>query len=226
MSSVIRAALVVDALLAAIALLGLMVRGHWRAAWMLCAYLVSLIGFEAWWAVSERGPTPEAWVLGACLHGLLVLLLALEMAVRLFVRLPRARLRVGVALAGALVVFAVSLAGIERLDTLTVATMVIPRLTYLRAASFVVVAVAALWYMVPIYWIHRALLLGLVPYLLLFTLVQALQRSLGWGSTPALSAVNVGGFLCLLAWLAWACWRPVERLEGTAVGFLQPWRPA
>jgi hypothetical protein len=69
-------------------------------------------------------------------------------------------------------------------------------------------AVLVVWYRVPIHAYHKAILLGFVPFLLIFTTLLRLLQIYGWEVLPLVQSAEPAAFLLLMAWWAYAAWEP------------------
>ncbi|HXB56824.1 MAG TPA: hypothetical protein VN461_18830 [Vicinamibacteria bacterium] len=87
---------------------------------------------------------------------------------------------------------------------------------------------AVLWYRVPLHWLHRAILCGLVPYLVIFTLVLGLLVTVGPDFRDLASHTAGLAYDALLIYWLWEVWRFHAASEDRAgvLGRLQPWRRA
>jgi hypothetical protein len=152
-------------------------------------------------------------------------LLALEIAGRVFQRLPTARASFAVGFLVALVAIAAAIAPTVGADVETVAKVGLPRLLYGTALAFAGLLCACLWYHVPLHPIHKAVLLGLVPYLLAFTVVLQVLETFGWVARGLANHINTIAFVSLLAFWARVAWRPfiAAEVSPTVLMFLQPW---
>jgi hypothetical protein len=81
-----------------------------------------------------------------------------------------------------------------------------------------------LWYVVPLHRWHRAILRGLLPYMLLFTVAVRLLVSWGWDSRTQIGYADSVVYLAVLVYWAWEAWRkepPTDRPD--ILNRLQPW---
>ena len=87
-------------------------------------------------------------------------------------------------------------------------------------------AVVVIWYRVPIHAFHKAILLGFVPYLLVFTILLRLLRHYGWDILPIVQAAEPAAYMLLMSWWAWAAWEPetAPDVSPEVLHVLQPWR--
>lgn len=84
----------------------------------------------------------------------------------------------------------------------------------LNGTVWVLTGMAALilWYRLPVDRFHKAILTGLVPYLLVFTIGLNAIQSYGWSKSVLewRNYVDPTAYLLLLAYWAWAAWAPVK----------------
>ena len=102
-----------------------------------------------------------------------------------------------------------------------------PRLANGTALLFAAVWMLILWYNVPVHPLHRAILRGFVPYLLVFTVVLGLTDTLN--ANPAarriINLANGLSYLLMLLYWTWSVWRPQEESANPELlRKLQPWR--
>ena len=74
------------------------------------------------------------------------------------------------------------------------------------------VAGLILWYRLPVHPLHKAILVGLVPYLLVFSVSLNLLESRGWEILPVVSYLHTLAFLAVLVYWMVTAWRPDEAL--------------
>jgi hypothetical protein len=90
------------------------------------------------------------------------------------------------------------------------ASRVQPRV--LSGAIWLLTAVAGLilWYRLPVHPLHKAILVGLVPYLLVFSVSLNMLESRGWEVLPVVSYLHTLAYLLVLAYWTFTAWRPDE----------------
>lgn len=162
------------------------------------------------------------------LYSALKLALALEMAALVFSRFPgaRATVRRALLLGLAAVLWALLEGGpIERPGLSGIALALQPRLANGTAVTLMIVWGLIFWYHVPVHRLHRVVLRGLVPYLLLFTVALQLLARHGWDLRRQLSYADAAAYLTMLLYWTVEAWRP-EPAGGTppAVAPLLGWR--
>lgn len=151
---------------------------------------------------------------------------AVEIWLRTFSAFPRARLRVGLVIASALVVTAVAVRrippGLHPYDELL--GIVCPRQHAGSLALFTIVVAAARWYGVPLHPLHRAIAIGYAGYLTVFIAVLSIM---GWQEGRSevyrwCAPLGPAAYLLTEVWWVWSAWRPVQPPR-PILARLQPW---
>ena len=141
---------------------------------------------------------------------------ALELTYRTFQAFPSARATArGVLLLVLTATLVIVFAGTGNLEAPDGAPSLGPLITrvqprVLSGAIWLLTAIAGLilWYRLPVHPLHKAILLGMVPYLLIFSVSLNLIESRGWGIVDSASYLNTLAFLLVLVYWAVAAWRP------------------
>ncbi len=215
------------AALAALAVMGLVVRGKLRACLAFPAYLGSAaLGHSlvallpaTFWKWSFLAPTDA-------LQAALRVAIALEIAHKTFGPLPRGRARVSAWMA--VVLFALvpvaALQPREIGDAFELARVIEP-VSYGIAFLFLVYIGAVRFYGIPIDPLHRALATGFGVASVLVGCVSLLWRFDGVAGLGSDLIVKTA-YPCLLAWWAWAAWRrdTFAGLSPVSLKRLHPWR--
>jgi hypothetical protein len=107
---------------------------------------------------------------------------------------------------------------------------VLPRILNGTVWVFVAVSAVVLWYRLPVSRLDKALLVGFVPYLLVFTVSLTLLESLGWGAdvVRGMGHIQASAYeLLLLYWngVVWSA-SSVEDLGRAALPALAEPAPA
>jgi hypothetical protein len=154
------------------------------------------------------------WQTKETAHDVIRFGMAIELALRTFRAFPgalataRRALLVGCALtwiAVSAVPTAVQPTAGERV--LVFAAELHPRVLNGTIWLFTAIAALILWYRIPVHPFHKAVLLGYVPYLLVFTIVFNALGQLGWQRVTLLSYANQVAYLALVTYWAHAAWR-------------------
>jgi hypothetical protein len=218
---------VVEAL-ALLALVGIIYRQRAHLCWSFVAYLVTVLvynGLVAFWP--DRFFKAWTWILAHGLFDALKMGIAVELGYRIFQAFPGAAATARRTLFTLLFLTSVALIGIPVATTYgDVVLEWQPRV--LTGTIWIMNGLAILitWYRVPVHAYHKRLLLGFVPYLLLFTTVLSLLREKGWGILPYVQAAEPAAYMLLMAFWAWSSWRTDKQPDASPalVRMLQPWR--
>jgi len=195
-----------------IALAGVIARRRYREWWVFALYLsfvtVNALLISFW---PERFYRPALWMVNESITNLLRFVMALELAYRTFRGFPgaMARLRVVLLSVVGVTLLVVLAATPPRLDYVTFIGQVQPRVLNGSVWLFTAIGALILWYRLPVRAFHKRILLGYVPYLLVFTLDVNAAGALGWERGLAFRYANQLAYLLLLAYWAHAAWQPL-----------------
>jgi hypothetical protein len=201
------------------AIAGLIVRHRTGVCWTFVVYLAVIAVADLlmllwphhfWWLWFYMG---KEFIIDV-----LRLTVALELTYRTFRAFPSAGATArGVLLFVLMITLAIVLLGIGNLAPTEgmpvlgpLATRIQPRV--LSGAIWLLTAVAGLilWYRLPVHPLHKAILVGLVPYLLVSSVSLNLIESHGWESRASVNHLHTLAFLLVLAYWTYAAWRPDE----------------
>ena len=210
----------VGLLLMTACLTGLFVRRRQALCVSFTLYLVAVLLSDtlvlAW---PHRFRTWDFWVLKESVHNLLKFGIALELTVRTFRSFPAARkTAAGLVLAVLVLTFATSVFSSywlsvgprPRLEIGTTEAVALNLQPYVLAGTvwlFIAISVLILWYRLPVVPLHKALLLGFVPYLLIFTVAINLRRSMGTDARVLAGYLKNVAYQLLLAYWTYSAWR-------------------
>jgi hypothetical protein len=195
-------------------LAGLVVRRRYGACVSFTVYLVAVLAPEiliSGWP--ERFHRWDFWIVKETVHNLLKFAIALELAIRTFQAFPGAR---ATARAVVLLVVLLTLAGILAVpvepaaDFPELASQLHPRILNGTIWLFTAIAGVILWYRLPVDPFHKAILIGFVPYLLVFTVAMNALASIGWHIQTLVGYAHPVAYLLLLGYWTHAAWRPQE----------------
>ena len=215
-------------ILVLLTLAGIVAQRRWRLCWWFTAYLTVILicnSLVSFWPdiFYER----RFWLARAPLYDALKVAIAIEIAYRTFQAFPGAQATARRVIFALLVATSVALVAIPwDWSNETRLFEWEPRVLTGTIWLLNALAVIVIWYRVPIHAFHRAILLGFVPYLLVFTIVLRLLRHYGMNILPLIQDTEPAAYMLLMGWWAWAAWQPetVEEVSPEVMGILQPWR--
>ena len=217
-------------------LTGLLMRGRYRACYSFMLYLLVVLGADLLLLLGPKkvesdgilmmllGPkgfySRSFWLTKELTINVLRFAVALELAYRTFRAFPGARstargvlfLLIGVTLVSVLAV-SPQVSAVDAADrTEQVVGRLQPRVLNGTVWLLTGIAAVVLWYRLPVDRFHKAILIGLVPYLLVFTIgLNAIETS-NWSGRMVenVNYMHTLAFQFLLAFWAWAAWVPLR----------------
>ena len=215
----------VAVLLVGVVLAGLARRRRMTSCVSFALYLVAVGAADALIAASPtRFWRRDFWILKETVHNLLKLAIALELMVRIFHHFPTAYLSVRravaavVAILGALVWSSLG----KGTDFRSVVGTLNPHVIDATVWLFVALGAYCLWYHLPLDSIHKAILTGLVPYLLVYSVVQKVVGAMGSERAALFNATAPYVYLAVLTYWASVAWRHDAGDAGTRVKRMMP----
>jgi hypothetical protein len=194
-----------------VALLFVFARQRHRDCWSFTAYLVTVVVTTSLMSFWPRAfYNEEFYLLSQALYDVLKLLVAIEIAHRVFRRFPGARPVAQVAVFLILAVTTLAFLAIPRNVPYRTWFEWQPRIVAGTVWLFTVTTSLILWFRVPVLRWHRDLLLGFTPYLLVFVTLLGILRDYGWDIRLMFGILDSLAYLALVSWWAWAAWRPRE----------------
>jgi hypothetical protein len=161
----------------------ILVRKRYRTCYSFLAYLVAVLASDAlifFWP--GRFFTWDFWLFKESVHNLLKFAVALELGVRTFRAFPGANATARRLLLFVLVLTYVAVVAVPtgRPEYSVLAAQIQPRILNGTIWVFASQAALILWYRLPLDLFHKAILMGFVPYLLIFSLAMNTLNALGW----------------------------------------------
>jgi hypothetical protein len=201
------------------AVVGILVRRRYQICQTFVLYLGAVLVSDLlliFWP--ERFYTKLFWLLKEVLINALRFGVALELSFRTFRAFPGARSTArGVVLLLLAVTFVTVLAvsgdgnhsAASAPPTVElIAGRIQPRLLNGTIWLFAAIAATILWYRLPVDPFHKAILIGFVPYLLIFTTGLNILDSYGWDLRTLVNFGHTGAYFALMAYWAHAAWLP------------------
>jgi hypothetical protein len=200
-------------------LLALTILGTIARRWALCRtfplYLTACFSGNALITLwPGRYWTPEFYALKETVYGGLQMAVALELAVVILRRFPRALMRVLVRFLGVLAVGAI-MAAVPRPSYFQALTLGLPLEQACVSWMFLILLFAVIWHRIPLGAYHRDLLGGFVFYVGAFATLLGATAGFGWPVfTLCLQSLDPVAFAMTVGIWAAAAWREDE--EGAA----------
>jgi len=215
-------------ILVLLTLAGILARRRWSSCWSFTTYLAVILvcnSLVSFWP--ERFYQPWFYLVRTGLYDGLKVAIAIELAYRTFQAFPGAqatarRLLLLLVIASSTVLMAIPWDSSYGAALFEWEPRILTATIWLLNA----LAVVVIWYRVPIHAYHKAILLGFVPYLLVFTILLRLLNHYGWAVLPVVQSAEPAAYLLLMGWWAWAAWEPeaVADVSPEVLHRLQPWR--
>jgi len=203
-------------ILVLLTLAGIVTRHRARMCWSFLAYLVTILACNSLISLwPDTFFVSWFWMLKQALYDCLRLAIAIELAYRTFRAFPGAQNTARRMVFAILAVTSLALIGVP--SGLSAGSPALysaalqewePRVMTGTIWLMNGLAVLVIWYRVPIHAYHKAILLGFVPFLLVFTTLLRLLQIYGWEVLPLVQSAEPAAFLLLMAWWAHAAWEP------------------
>jgi hypothetical protein len=195
---------------------GLFVRRRARSCWSFVAYLLAVALSDLLVALwPDRFWRRDVWMFKENVHNLLKLAMVAELTVRIFRPFPSAyaaaRRAVVLLIAGFAMLVAFTLT--RGTDYHSIVGRVYPHLYDGTVWLFIVLGGYCLWYHLPLNVIHKAILVALVPYLLVYSVVMRGLVSVGWEQGEMLNATAPIAYLGVLFHWLWVAWKKPSAAE-------------
>lgn len=190
------------------AVVGLLLNHRWREGYSFAIYVATVLVtqlLQVLWP--GHFYTYDFWVFKEVLHAALKFAIVLELGYRILAAFPGALAtgrRLALLLVG--VVYAV-IVGVPGGSGAEFVARVLPRVLNGTIWLFVALASIVLWYRLPIRPLHKAILLGFVPYLLVFSVAMSALDTFGWSVLPRIGYLHSVSYLLLLTYWVYAIWR-------------------
>jgi hypothetical protein len=204
---------------AIMALAGVVVRRRVGVCWTFVPYLGFNVAADLLVLIwPEHFYRQWFWVGSQLVINVLRFALALELTYKTFRAFPSARATArGVLLGVLLITLVIVFAGTGHLEPPEGAPALGPLISRVQprvvnGALWLLIAIAGLilWYRLPVHPLHKAILMGYVPYLIVFTVSLNLIESQGWDIRTQVNYLHTSAFLAVLVYWAVAAWRRAE----------------
>ncbi len=187
---------------------GILRRGKIRSCWTFSAYVAAATSFSTYILLYPERYTPVLFIIKQGIYDSLLFGMALEIAYKAFAAFRgvasrvRGFLGLAVTLSTICVFFmAPTDSQYENLGRYQ------PSITTAGLWCLTFVALLIVWYQIPVPAFTRAIMLGYVPYLLVFVVCMDLIERMGWGFIDNVGVLNAMAYDASAGYLAYAAWR-------------------
>ena len=208
MLAIHRALVVLGAGLLAVLVALLLRRGKAKQCVLFSAYVTAAALFTTVFLIFPEQYSPEAFMVKQGIYDSLLFGMALELAIRTFAAFHGiaafARLLLGAAVAGSTsLILLVTPANPDYSSFIRFEPGIIAAGIWCLAF----VGLLIVWYQIPVPAFTRAIILGYVPYLMVFTVYVDLVTRLGWGAIQNLNLLNAVAYDAVAGYWVYSAWR-------------------
>ena len=179
-----------------------------RQCVLFSAYVLAAALFTSLILLFPERYSPQAFMIKQGIYDSLLFGMSLELAIRTFAafkgiaRLVRLWLGVAVAASTTIIFFATPAS-----TDYTSFIRFQPGITAAGIWCLAFVGLLIVWYQIPVPAFTRAIILGYVPYLVVFTVYTDLIARLGWGAIQHLNILNAVAYDTVACYWVFAAWR-------------------
>ncbi len=194
--------------LLALLLVALFRGGKARQCFLFSTYVSSVVLFNVLILLFPQHYSPEAYMVKQGIYDSLLFGMSLELSIRTFAaftgiaRMVRVLLASAVALSTATLIFVTP--GNSDYESLL---RFQPGITTAGIWCLAFVGLLIVWYQIPVPAFTRSIILGYVPYLMVFTVYVDLITRLGWGAIDNLNVLNAFAYDAVAGYWVYAAWR-------------------
>ncbi len=186
---------------------GIMRRRKIGQSWVFSAYIAAATFFTALVLLFPSSYTPEAFMIKQGIYDSLLFGMSLELAYKAFHAFRGIADRVRSFLAAAVVVSSfVVLLLTPTNPAYSDFARYQPGITTAGIWCMSFVALLIVWYQIPVPAFTRSIILGYVPYLVVFVVCVDLTGRLGWGEIQHLNIMNAAAYDGAAGYLAYSAW--------------------
>ena len=194
--------------LLALLLVALFKGGKAKQCLLFSTYISLVVLFNVLILMFPQHYSPEAYMVKQGIYDSLLFGMSLELSIRTFAaftgiaRMVRSLLAAAVALSTAVIFFATP--GNPDYESFI---RFQPGITTAGIWCLAFVGLLIVWYQIPVPAFTRAIILGYVPYLMIFTVYTDLITRLGWGAIQHLNILNAVAYDAMAGYWVYAAWR-------------------
>jgi hypothetical protein len=196
---------------------GLLWRGHHRREPLFVLYVGAIFLSNAAVGIWFRF---DVWLVHQAVSAAVRFGLALGLAYGIFRNFPAAAVTARRVLLVVLVITLTTIFSLAGADTTyaDISAMLVSRIGNGTVWLFTALAALVLWYRLPVRGLQKAILLGLAPYMLVFTVAMNLLSSIGWHLRTQVGYADTLSFLTLLCYWTAVAWQRVEAEAMVPIG--------
>lgn len=171
--------------------------------------------------------TWDFFMLKETIYAVVLFVLSLELSRLVFQAFPGALIAARRLLLVAMVLILLAvLSAYPDAGKIPIAQQIQPRVMNGTALLFAAVWGLILWYHLPVHPFHLAIVQGLVPYLLVSTVLLRLLAMWGIENRAWMGLADSVAYVLMLVYWAWAVWRPeaAPPADPSLIRRVQPWR--
>lgn len=188
--------------------LGLVRRQKLRQCLSFSAYAFAATAFTALILLFPEHYSPEAFLIKQGIYDSLLFAMSLEMAFKVFSTFRGIAQRARALLAVAVTASSIAIAALTPPNPMYAdLARFQPGITTGGIWCLVFVALLIVWYQIPVAPFTRAIILGYVPYLVVFVICADFIGRLGWGAIVGINLANALAYNAVAGYLAYAAWR-------------------
>lgn len=206
--SVQHSLVVLGVCLMAFVVFALFKRGKARQCYLFSVYMTLATSFTFLILAFPEHYSPEAYMVKQGIYDSLIFGMSLELSVRTFAAFTGIANLVRAVLSLAVVLSTVGIFLATPVNALYETTISVqPGVTTAGIWCLAFVGLLIVWYQIPVPAFTRAIIVGFVPYLVVFTIYSDLIIRLGWGVVHELGILNAVSYDFLAGYWAYAAWR-------------------
>ena len=193
--------------LALAVVLGIVGRRKVGLCYSFFALITASTGFTGFFLLFPESYTPQAFLVKQGIYDVLLFGMSLELAFRIFAAFKGIATRVRQVLGAFVIASSLAILAFTPPGTYAEFWRYQPGVTTAGIWCLTCVALLMVWYQIPIPPFVRAIVLGYVPYLMVFVVCTDLIGRLGWGAIPQLNILNALAYDAMAGYWAHAAWR-------------------
>ncbi len=190
--------------------IGLLWNRKARQCWTFFAYIATATAFSLFLTFFPGRYTPSLFLVKQGIYDGLLFGMAIELSIKAFAAFNGVANRVRVLLAMAVIVSTTVVAVVTPAKAIYAdMSRYQPGVTTGGIWCLAFVALLIVWYQIPVPPFTRSIILGYVPYLVIFVVYTDLIGRLGWGAIKNLNVANAAAYDLAAGYWVFSAWRKV-----------------